>query len=60
MSVAGMELQIEWVKKYLNELSSSISDLDNDDIKSDFENLETEIDGLIDECKETMSSIQDL
>lgn len=60
MSVSGMEMQIKWVKKYLNELGSSISCLDNDDIISDFESLETEIDGLIDECQETMSSIQDL
>lgn len=60
MSVSGIEQEIRWVKDKVKNLNSEVSEIDNIDLVSAFEELESTVADLIDECEDTISSIQDL
>lgn len=60
MSIAGIEEEIKWVKNKVNKLRYAINNLDNEDILEAFEDLDSNIDDLIDECEDTISSVQNL
>ncbi|MCC3668064.1 MULTISPECIES: hypothetical protein [Terrisporobacter] len=60
MSIAGIEEEIKWVKNKVSKLRYAINNLDNEDILEAFEDLDSNIDDLIDECEDTISSVQNL
>lgn len=60
MSIGGMEQELKWVKKRLNDLSGEVSRYDDFDLKCSLEDLESSIENLADECEDTISSVQDL
>ena len=60
MSIAGIESEIKWVKKSLNALRDEEIELDNREIIEAFEDLESSLDDLFNECEETISDVQSL
>ena len=60
MSIAGIESEIKWVKKSLNALRDEVIELDNREIIEAFEDLESSLDGVFNECEETISDVQSL
>ena len=60
MSIAGIESEIKWVKKSLNALRDEVRELDNREIIEAFEDLESSLDDLFNECEETISDVQSL
>lgn len=60
MSIAGIEEEIKWVKNKVSKLRYAINNLDNEDILEAFEDLDSNIDDLIDECEDTISSVRNL
>ena len=60
MSVSGIEQEIRWVKDKVKNLNSEVSEIDNIDLVCAFEELESAVADLIDECEDTISSVQDL
>ena len=60
MSIAGIEEEIKWVKNKVSKLRYAINNLDNEDILEAFEDLDSNIDDLIDECEDTISIVQNL
>lgn len=63
MSVLGMEQEIKWVKDKLKKLGHAISECFDEtefDLSTELEELESSVEDLIDECEDTISSIQDL
>ncbi len=60
MSIVGIEEEIKWVKNKVSKLRYAINNLDNEDILEAFEDLDSNIDDLIDECEDTISSVQNL
>ena len=60
MSIAGIEEEIKWVKNKVSKLRYAINNLDNEDILEAFEDLDSNIDDLIDQCEDTISSVQNI
>lgn len=60
MSISGIEQEIKWVKNKVRQLSKEVSLVNNIDLECAFEELEVCIDDLIDECNDTISTVQDL
>lgn len=60
MSIAGMEEEIKWVKNKVSKLRNAINNGDCLDILEAFEDLDSNLDDLIDECEDTISSVQNL
>lgn len=60
MAIAGIETEIKWVKNKVRQLSQEVSLISNIDLECAFEELESSIDDLIDECEDTISTVQDL
>ena len=59
MSIQGIKDEIVWVKKSLNELKDIVKEIDDLDLVDAFDSLESNLDDLIDECKGTISDIDD-
>lgn len=60
MSVSGIESEMKWVKKALDELKSEVEDLDNKDLTDSFDKLESQLEDLMDECEDTITRVQEL
>ncbi|WP_195238628.1 hypothetical protein [Romboutsia sp. 1001285H_161024_C4] len=60
MSIFGMEQEIEWVKNKLKNLRIEVDEIDNYDLTSAFEEFDSSLDDLIEECEDTISSVRDL
>ena len=60
MSIAGIESDMKWVRKSLRALRDEVIELDNSDIIEAFEDLESSLDNLFNECEETISDVQSL
>lgn len=60
MSIAGIESEMKWVRKSLSALKHEVIELDNREIIDVFENLESSLDDLFNECEETISDVQSL
>lgn len=60
MSIAGIESEMKWVRKSLSALKDEVIELDNREIIEAFEDLESSLDDLFNECDETISDIQSL
>ena len=60
MSIAGIESEMKWVRKWLSALRDEVMELDNIEITEAFEDLESSLDDLFNECEETISDVQGL
>ena len=60
MSIAGIESEMKWVRKSLSALKAEVIELDNREIIEVFEELESSLDDLFNECEETISDVQSL
>lgn len=60
MSIAGIESEMKWVRKRLSALRDEVMELDNIEITEAFEDLESSLDDLFNECEETISDVQGL
>ena len=60
MSIAGIESEMKLVRKSLRALRDEVIELDNRDIIEAFEDLESSLDNLFNECEETISDVQSL
>lgn len=60
MSIAGIESEMKWVRKCLSALRDEVMELYNIKITEAFEDLESSLDDLFNECEETISDVQGL
>lgn len=51
---------MKWVRKCLSALRDEVMELDNIEITEAFEDLESSLDDLFNECEETISDVQGL